>query len=437
MSSKTADWPSKLQRITDGIAACCLSLKVLPHIRYQKSSDLASQVAQSVKFSLQLMQTDDERRVKSTGPWMLGARRDNPPLLLIIDRTEDAVTPIMTAWTYQAMVHQLIGIQNNRVNMSHVPGVRDDMKQVVLSHTQDPFFKQNMFKDFGDLGLSVKQMVEQFQEQSKYQKSVNTMEDIKRFVEDYPEFKKMSGNVSKHVAVMMELQRQVQLRRLLEVSEIEQGLACDHDRSAAADNINRILTDTVREGQSVAPIAREDALRLVMLFALRYETEGTSELDRFLTILQQKFDYTLQELNAVKLLRNYGGERARSQSVPLFQNKHWLGSLKGSIKKGLVGVANVFMQHKPHLDSILAQLHEAKLSEREFPYMVGAAGKEKPTEVMIFVVGGITYEEAAFIASLNAGNDRGCTYLLGGTSIVSPYSFLKDLETYGDVLQGR
>eukprot|EP01122_Echinamoeba_exundans_P007968 TRINITY_DN2554_c0_g1_i1.p1 TRINITY_DN2554_c0_g1~~TRINITY_DN2554_c0_g1_i1.p1 ORF type:complete len:438 (+),score=102.65 TRINITY_DN2554_c0_g1_i1:626-1939(+) len=437
MSSKTSDWPSKLQRITDGIAACCLSLKVLPHIRYQKGSDLASQVAQSVKFSLQLMQTDDERRVKSTGPWMLGARRDNPPLLLIIDRAEDPVTPIMTAWTYQAMVHQLIGISNNRVNMSHVPGVRDDMKQVVLSHIQDPFFKQNMYKDFGDLGVSIKQMVEQFQEQSKYQKSVNTMEDIKRFVEDYPEFKKMSGNVSKHVAVMMELQRQVQRRRLLDVSELEQSMACDHDKTAAADNLMRMLTDNTKDGAQVPPITKEDALRLVMLFSLRYEAEGTSELERFLTVLQQRFEFTAQELSVIKLLRHYAGERVRSQSVPLFQNKHWLGSLGGSLKKGLVGVTNIFMQHKPHLDALLTQLHEGKLNERDFPYMVGSSGKEKPTEVMIFVVGGVTYEEAAHIASLNAGNDRGCTYLLGGTSILSPYSFLKDLEAYGDVLQGR
>ena len=48
---------------------------------------------------------------------------------------------------------------------------------------------------------------------------------MKRFVEEYPEFKKLSGNVSKHVALVGELSRVVGRDRLLEVSEVEQGLA--------------------------------------------------------------------------------------------------------------------------------------------------------------------------------------------------------------------
>lgn len=57
---------------------------------------------------------------------------------------------------------------------------------------------------------------------------------MKRFVEEYPEFRKLSGNVSKHVAVMSELSRLVEQRHLLTVSEIEQELACRQDHSGAA-----------------------------------------------------------------------------------------------------------------------------------------------------------------------------------------------------------
>ena len=49
---------------------------------------------------------------------------------------------------------------------------------------------------------------------------------MKRFVEDYPEFRKLGGNVSKHVALVGELSRLVGRDRLLEVSETEQNLAC-------------------------------------------------------------------------------------------------------------------------------------------------------------------------------------------------------------------
>ena len=37
------------------------------------------------------------------------------PLLLILDRADDCVTPLLSQWTYQAMVHELLGVNNNRV----------------------------------------------------------------------------------------------------------------------------------------------------------------------------------------------------------------------------------------------------------------------------------------------------------------------------------
>jgi hypothetical protein len=48
---------------------------------------------------------------------------------------------------------------------------------------------------------------------------------MKKFVEEYPEFKRLGGNVSKHVALVGELSRLVGRDKLLEVGEVEQGLA--------------------------------------------------------------------------------------------------------------------------------------------------------------------------------------------------------------------
>ena len=54
-----------------------------------------------------------------------GARGgDTAPVVLLLDRRDDPVTPLLLQWTFQAMVHELIGISTNRVDMRHVPGVR-------------------------------------------------------------------------------------------------------------------------------------------------------------------------------------------------------------------------------------------------------------------------------------------------------------------------
>lgn len=50
-------------------------------------------------------------------------------------------------------------------------------------------------------------------------------------METYPAFKKMSGNVSKHVTVVSELSRLVGACSLMDVSECEQELACHSDHS--------------------------------------------------------------------------------------------------------------------------------------------------------------------------------------------------------------
>jgi hypothetical protein len=43
-------------------------------------------------------------------------------------RREDPVTPLLSQWTYQAMVHELLGINNNRVSLAGTPGITKDLQ---------------------------------------------------------------------------------------------------------------------------------------------------------------------------------------------------------------------------------------------------------------------------------------------------------------------
>ena len=43
--------------------------------------------------------------------------------MLILDRKDDPVTPLLLQWTFQAMVHELLGLQDNRVDLQSAPGV--------------------------------------------------------------------------------------------------------------------------------------------------------------------------------------------------------------------------------------------------------------------------------------------------------------------------
>lgn len=221
-SSNPDTWNADaLQRTAECLVAVCLSLKKKPLIRYEKNSLLAQKLAKEVRYQItQEDQLFDFRKV------------DTPPILLILDRRDDPITPLLTQWTYQAMVHELLGIQNGRVDLSDVPDIRPELKEVVLSQDQDPFFKKNMYLNFGDLGGNIKDYVEQYQSKTKNSSNIESIADMKRFIEEYPEFRKLSGNVSKHVTLVGELSRKVGSENLLEVSEVEQSLACNDNHAS-------------------------------------------------------------------------------------------------------------------------------------------------------------------------------------------------------------
>merc|ERR1712151_479832 len=137
---------------------------------------------------------------------------------------------LLNQWTYQAMLHELLGMENNRIDMSKVPNIRKELEMIVMSASQDPFYEENVLSNFGDLGISIKKYVEDYQKQTKNTAKIESIEEMQQFVDQYPEFRKLSGNVSKHVAVVHELSRLVEDHGLLEVSQLEQELACSENK---------------------------------------------------------------------------------------------------------------------------------------------------------------------------------------------------------------
>lgn len=87
---------------------------------------------------------------------------------------------------------------------------------------------------------------------------------------------------------------------------------------------------------------------------------------------------------------------------------------------------NVYTQHTPHLLQTLDLLLKGRLRETSYPFLDGDehARTQKPQDIVIFMLGGTTYEESRAIALLNqqlAGQTR---IVLAGTSVHNSRSFL-------------
>eukprot|EP00171_Calliarthron_tuberculosum_P015588 IDg15588t1 len=89
----------QFERTVDGVTAALLALKLRPTVRYERGSSLCRNLAERISVRM-----DQEAALFTFAP------RERAPLLLVVDRKEDPLTPLLNEWTYEAMTHELIGL---------------------------------------------------------------------------------------------------------------------------------------------------------------------------------------------------------------------------------------------------------------------------------------------------------------------------------------
>lgn len=94
----------------------------------------------------------------------------------------------------------------------------------------------------------------------------------------------------------------------------------------------------------------------------------------------------------------------------------------------------MYTQHTPHLAQTLDLLMRGRLKETSYPFLEGQSSinpnsaTARPQDIIVFMVGGTTYEEARTVALLNSqahqSNGQGqsvssARILLGGTGVLN------------------
>ena len=255
-----------------------------------------------------------------------------PCVILNLNRSFDFLTPILHSWYYQSMIHDLLGIQNYKIN------------QPLVSFTNDNFYNQNKFSSFGDIGIKIKEQVTKYQSQYASMSTLNTLQDIKQFINKYPELKDLQLNVETHVNVMTILSEIVNKNQLMTIGEVEQSLACEDNEEWCAQQIRQLLSTS---------ICNIDKVRLILLYALRYNTY----VNEFTNSLRQ---LGLEQYMSIVMLMS-SNKTPMNLTQQLFK--------KGQqMMKGLKGIDNVFTQHEPLVIKLVQDLIKGKLLEQNFPY---------------------------------------------------------------------
>jgi vacuolar protein sorting-associated protein 45 len=408
-------YAAQYERNLTGLQAMLLSVKKQPScIRYAGHSPCAEEVAKDLHDAIQADDMFHFRRPPGSSGGLL---------LLVLDRRDDPVTPLLSQWTYQAMVHELLGLNNHRVILRGAPNVSKDLEEVVLSSSQDRFFRDNRHSNFGELGEEIQRMLREYQQKTAQHSSenLNTIEDMQNFMDKFPELRSQSHNVSKHVAVMGELARLVDVCSLMDVSQFEQELACSDDQNAHwRELLEKLNSPTIKI---------PDKLRLGLLYALRYETSANLHM---LQSAMSKGGVPPDMVSLVNVMLRYGGTKSRGPGL-YGENRNIMSKMTKNFMTSVQGVENVYAQHVPLLMDTIQSIMKGKLNPRTYPIVQGSTSRPQadqivPEEILVFMVGGVTYEEGTKIAEFNKQHAGRLQVVLAGSTVHNSTSFLDELK---------
>lgn len=157
-------------------------------------------------------------------------RGPNVPVLLVLDRIDDPITPLLTQWTYQSMIHEFFVIKNGRVKMD-TPNLSTEF---VMNFDNDSFYGEQMFSPIWNVAESVQSLVKRYQKLTLQSTNFSSIADMKKFMQDYPEYKRLSQHVNKHVTLASELMKISDKINLRAISQFEQDLVNSNESAEAA-----------------------------------------------------------------------------------------------------------------------------------------------------------------------------------------------------------
>lgn len=418
----TVDAPTTVDEC-GGIVSALLAVGRCPVIKHEGGSAvkrLASEILYSINLNSNNNLFDD-----------VNAKLDTAPVLLLLDRRNDPVTPLISPWTYQSMIHELVGIHGN-VAETHGS---DGPEKVVLSDRNDKFFRESMYMNYGDLTDNFQRHVEKYKLQTQQSSLDNllSLTELKKVLTRMPEFRKLSQNILKHLNLISELDKAILEQDLWVTGELEQLVVCGLDSpQALARRVEGVLDDP--------RIPLTGKIRLVLLYTLKFP--GARETAQFAGKLSdpQKTSPlpTRAQLELVsKFSRLFADVRVNDTAADgqpknfgtLF-NKNKINSLF-SLGSSAPADDNVYMQYRPRLHELLQQVLAGQdlglhtlipdIVSRQYGLAQGPV-----QDVIIYIKGGVTYEEARIAHEISSNNPR-VNVMIGGDKILNSREYLADL----------
>ncbi|KAI6211461.1 Suppressor of ypt1 [Aphelenchoides besseyi] len=450
-----------VEAIADGLFAVCVTLGVVPIIKSPKGN-----AAEQVAIKLDQKLRDNLRDARNNlfvqeniraGQWSV-----HRPVLIIADRSLDLTTMLHHTWTYQAMIHDVLEMELNRIRMVDEENRK---KEYDISMTDKLWnnFKGSPFPMVAEAiqeGLdSVKKNEEEIKK-LKHTMGIENAEDeaavmmldettlkLQTAMGSLPELLEQKRLISQHTNVATTLLKNIKERRLDVLFENEEKLLNGQALDSPFEELFRSLAHT------------GDALRFLLIHFLSTANITPADKRELFKLLQEREidSSALKFAERFRSISNVGRavevhQGAGTKTLGMFSKL-----LNHSSKFVMEGVKNLVpKKHNLPVTKMVDQLIDTRQSVTNVlsgqthdpndyhyfdPKLMHAPNKDAlqnrqgqlAQDVIVFVVGGgnyVEYQNVVDYAKLK-GIQR-LTY--GSTEMVNPQQFAEQLTRLGQKL---
>ncbi|VIO92735.1 Sly1 protein homolog, putative [Brugia malayi] len=442
-----------IDTIVDGLFSVCATLGVVPIIRCLKDN-AAEQVAVRLDQKLRDNFRDARNNLFVQDSVRAGRLIIHRPVLIIADRGMDIATMLRHTWTYQALIHDLLDLDLNRVIIKDESGRRKEYDM----NSRDKLWMGHKGSAFPLVAEAIQEEVEAYknsEDEIKRLKHAMGMDDLESdetvsllsdatakltsTVGSLPELLEKKRLIDLHTTVATAILNQIKQRKLDVLFEAEEKI------------MNGLLSNA-----SVIELMRqssvhEDTLRIMLINYLCSSNTSKNELKEQADYLKEigmddaavKYVKQLRSISNMSLNRvtnDYSGGGIKTDNM--FANLLNRGS-----QLFMEGVKNLVpKKHNLPLTKMVDAIITGNLqcysrSDAEFRYydpkLMHSSGKEPqrargnpPQDVIVFVIGGGNYVEYQNV--VDYGKSKGLARITYGcTELVNPKQFVEQLTRLG------
>lgn len=356
--------------------------------------------------------------------------------LLILDRSVDLITPLMTQLTYEGLIDELYDIENCEVRFPFSLGESSGVgaNEKVILNSGDKLFAEIRDKSFTGVGSVLYQKSVWVKQNYDRRKEVHQLKELKEFMKGLPEMQEMHRLIGIHTNVATEISKVTQS------PEFRKRIAMEHNiiQQASESETLKYVEDLIFRKEKFEVVVRLLALISLVNSGMREKDLGSIKENMMLVYgIPQVITafFLLERCGLLTMQTGKGGNYAMVRK----QLQTWNTSLNeehpndiayaySGYASPLVRTVELLLRSPQLWDAADSSLNLLPGEKRECVNNTEIAGATKT--YIVFVIGGVTASEISslrYVEERLSSGGRQHRIIVGSTDILSGNRMMRSL----------